>query len=129
MEPNLYQPPNADVANIEKVNKASGLRDIVLFWEQKRILYNLIIGILGSVFLFLSILPDMSLRVLVLTLIAAAIYGLGANICYSSDAYFNVAYAAYKGDEVGAWKSLFYLGLGFSVLLIVVIGGAIAFGV
>lgn len=91
------------------------LASIINYWENKRIIYNITLLIVGlsAIFAFAdySILGEGSFLLLIV------LYGGFANIFYSFGPYLNVLSAEKLHFLQTPWKLGFYFGLSFSILL------------
>jgi len=98
---------------------------IVKYWEKKRILFNVLLLLAGSIPLItFPVIPGTNLKQF---LVGGLIYGIFANIFYSLGPYFNVWYIVYLNRQVIIFKWLFYLGLLFSIALTVLISFSFVF--
>ncbi len=94
---------------------------VFLWWESRRIAYNLIVGGVGcatvvGVTLIGSLAPAMGPPPLVMLVAGAALYGVLANLCYFLGPLTELAMYHLWGDEAPrAGPALFRQGLLFSV--------------
>jgi hypothetical protein len=94
---------------------------VLLWWEQRRLAYNLIVGSVGCatvvlVTLIESLPGNFGRPSLIVLLGGSAIYGLLANLCYSLGAMTELALYRLGGEEAPrAGPVLFRQGLIFSV--------------
>jgi hypothetical protein len=89
------------------------------WWEKRRLFYNLVIGLVGVIILF--IYPFFSL----LDLAGVIFYGIIANLFYSLGFFIEVAAKYYFKSDIDFTdkrKTLFTLGLIFSVLTTIAVG-------
>ncbi len=121
-QPNLYRPPASDITDADR---STTVREIVVYWEKKRLLYNLVNLLIGVILLSL-LLPAITVTKATIWIMILS-YGVGANICYSIGAYLNVVMAVFRPTDTGVWKSLFYFGFVISILLTVLLGSAFGF--
>lgn len=120
-----YETPQSELMPLE--NGMSAARAILVYWEKKRILFNVVLIVVGSLLvLFTSIGSHYGLRVIVKESI---VYGLFANLFYSLGPYANVLGVVVFNMKQKIWWPLFYVGLIGSVLLTVLIAAALLFGI
>lgn len=78
-----------------------------------RILYNAVVGLTGiAAMLAFSILSSWGVAEII---VSAFSYGVAANVLYSLGSYANIVGITLLKTPLRPWKSLFYLGLLFSI--------------
>lgn len=94
-------------------------RDLIRWWEARRLRYNLMVGAVGIVTWFLvlcvgslAVKPGVDFEEPIMMIIGPIIYGLFANFCYSLGWIFNTQF--YRGRP-RTW--LYKAGLIFSLVL------------
>ena len=111
-----YHPPETE---IENGSRQIICRQIVIWWEKRRLVYNGLMLLVGMVFIAFS-----SSTVGLGELISSAVaFGLGANVCYFAGPLVELYYSAIalKRSNILA-ELMFWAGLIFSLLLVVGIG-------
>jgi hypothetical protein len=95
-------------------------RDIILWWELRRIPYNLVLAVVGFVTLFLVIVagsaavePGVDFVEPLVIAFGVPLYAIAANVCYT-DGWILDAHLVYQGRLS---KALFYAGFAFSIAL------------
>lgn len=107
----IYSTPKSS----ESIARNEGLEAIVRYWERKRVVYNLLLLSIGLACLIFS--KSIFIVPIPVLLISVIFYGVGANIFYTLGGYVNIIAVIYIGAAPRAWRSLFYVGLVFSMLL------------
>lgn len=110
---------------------ATGMLDIIKWWELRRIPYNLAVGTAGIFTLIVTIavaaiaseefgepfgLPDPP----IIAVLAVIVCGIGANVCFTGGWIVEIIVRKLWSERVGAFAQIsFALGLMFSLLLTV----------
>ncbi len=103
--------------------RAVSFEDIFNWWEQRRIAYNVIVGVVGLVgsfllFQFANHRNASSRDILLAMSLGALAYGVGANVCYTAGQaveFLAFKYSKFDSNKLGSLS--FSLGVAFSMIL------------
>ncbi len=94
-------------------------REIIAWWEDRRLSYNLFVGVIGFVTWLLvwiagsaAVKPGVDFEEPIMMIVGPAIYGFMANVCYTFGWFVDVT--AYRGSPR---TTLFKVGFYFSLVL------------
>jgi hypothetical protein len=112
---NPYAAPDSELTVDSSV---SAVKTAVIEWEKYRLIYNVVLLVLGLLFSaeLLFAVPMM--------IIGVVIFGIGANVAYCLGPLVEMYSIAIRGEAFSraARGTLFGVGLGFSVLVVLGIG-------
>lgn len=121
-EKSLLQGPNALLSALLSIpEEPRGAMSIIAWWESRRLVFNLIVGLCGLPTLALIYLTGLAHLGIIIS--GTIEYGLLANICYTAGWLCElVARSWWKERAKHLGPMLFSLGLAFSVLLTLAAG-------
>lgn len=110
-------------------NRLTLAREIVVGWERLRVIYNVVMFLVGGSLLWIVLQSDAATEAtaglappIVVYLTAALLFGIGANVCYCVGPYLELMLVALGYPESGKRVRYFLFGIGllFSVLVMLV---------
>ena len=114
---------------------------IILWWEARRLFFNIVVGIAGIITIFTILLSAMIAEKLVnepigwpdpplFAIIGVVLYAIGANVCYTAGWLAELISREVWGDKAKSFAEIsFTLGVIFSFLLTLLPGGLAVFAV
>ncbi len=112
---------------------------IILWWEARRLFFNIVVGIAGVITVFTMLFSAMIADKLfnepigwpdppIFAIIGVVVYAIGANVCYTVGWLAELIAREVWGDKAKSFAEIsFTLGVIFSFLLTLVPGGIIVF--
>lgn len=114
---------NEDLLDDNGIKQDRLILDMIQWWEKRRLLYNLIVGTFGVLGMLFIIQRYHSVSFLELVQYAAFPYGIFANIAYLAGWVLDLLLRYYLNIKlnVSSRQTLFFLGIGISVLPFVIL--------
>jgi hypothetical protein len=112
---------------------------IILWWEARRLFFNIVVGIAGVITVFTMLFSAMIAEKLfneligwpdppIVAIIGVVVYAISANVCYTAGWLAELIAREVWGDKAKSFAEIsFTLGVIFSFLLTLVPGGIIVF--
>lgn len=98
-----------------------GLREALVYWEKRRLVYNAVMLIWGGL-CSVSFINHFGPLMYMANVTA---FGIGANICYSLGPLFDVYVSLLLGRSLARFRpALFALGMAFSIFVVLVVAAA-----
>jgi len=108
---------------------------IIRWWELRRLLFNLIVGVAGLLTCFICVLSDCLPDPPIFAVLGIVVYALAANLCYTFGWVAEIVAVAFWKTRASSFGEIsFALGIFFSALLtllpipIFVLGALIRWG-
>jgi hypothetical protein len=116
----MENPYRVPISNLTELQIQESVREIALYWEKRRIVFNLallFVGLAGS-----AVSGLFSLLHPFIIIIDIILYAIFANIFYTVGPYSNIAAVLIFGAKNRVWWPVFYIGLVFSMFLTGMLG-------
>lgn len=114
---------NEDLLDDDGIGQDQLILDMIRWWEKRRLLYNVIVGAFGLSGILIILNRYHSVSFLQLLQYAALPYGIFANIAYLAGWVLDLLLRYYLNIKlnVSSRQTLFFLGVGISILPLIAI--------